>query len=113
MSLEDRLYPLLKRYSRLPQGVQRALGFTYRHLPQTWRWGKQYPEFKRLALDGEQWLPDQVRDYQLKELRRTLLVRVERSGPFVYYELADPRILTILGALKDLATDLLAARTSF
>jgi DNA-binding transcriptional ArsR family regulator len=51
--------------------------------------------------------------HHLKELRRALLVRVERSGPFVYYELADSRILKILAALQDLATDLLAARTSF
>jgi DNA-binding transcriptional ArsR family regulator len=51
--------------------------------------------------------------HHLKELRRALLVRVERRGPFVYYELADARILEILAALKDLATDLLAARTSF
>lgn len=72
MSLEDRLYPLLKVYGSLPQGVQRALGATYRHLPQSWRWGKHYPEFKRLAFDGEQWSPDQIREYQLKELRRTL-----------------------------------------
>jgi len=46
-------------------------------------------------------------------LRQTLLVKVERSGPFVYYEIADSRILTILEALKELATDLLAARTTF
>ncbi len=51
--------------------------------------------------------------HHLKELRRALLVRVERSGPFVYYELADQRILNILTALKDLADDLLASRTSF
>ncbi len=51
--------------------------------------------------------------HHLKELRRALLVRVERRGPFVYYELADARILEILSALKDLATDLLAARTTF
>jgi DNA-binding transcriptional ArsR family regulator len=49
----------------------------------------------------------------LKELRQSLLVKIERSGPFVYYEIADPRILGILAALKDLATDLLAARTTF
>jgi len=47
----------------------------------------------------------------LKELRRALLVRMERRGPFVYYELADSRILEILTALKDLATDLPAAKT--
>ena len=51
--------------------------------------------------------------HHLKELRRSLLVKVERRGPFVYYEIADARILQILAALKDLATDLLAARTTF
>jgi DNA-binding transcriptional ArsR family regulator len=51
--------------------------------------------------------------HHLKELRRALLVKVERSGPFVYYEIADPRIPKILRALKDLATDLLAARKTF
>jgi DNA-binding transcriptional ArsR family regulator len=51
--------------------------------------------------------------HHLKELRRSLLVKVERRGPFVYYEIADPCILEILAARKDLAADLLAARTSF
>ena len=49
--------------------------------------------------------------HHLKELRRSLLVKVERRGPFVYYEIADG--LQIVAALKDLATDLLAARTTF
>jgi phenylacetate-CoA ligase len=52
--------------------VQRTLGATYRHLPQSWRWGKHYPEFKRQAIQGEQWSAEQIRNYQLKELRRTL-----------------------------------------
>lgn len=51
--------------------------------------------------------------HHLKELRRALLVTVERRGPFVYYEIADPRIVEILAALKDLAADLLATRTTF
>lgn len=51
--------------------------------------------------------------HHLKELRRSLLVTVERRGPFVYYEIADVRIPKILEALKDLATDLLAARQTF
>src|SRR5262249_23453145 len=72
MSLEDRLYPLLKLYGVLPEGIQRALGAAYRHLPASWRSGKHYPEFKRLALDGEAWSREQIRNYQLKELRRTL-----------------------------------------
>jgi DNA-binding transcriptional ArsR family regulator len=51
--------------------------------------------------------------HHLKELKRALLVSVERSGPFIYYELADPRIMAILADLNGLATDLLANRTAF
>ncbi len=51
--------------------------------------------------------------HHLKELRRSLLVTIERRGPFVYYEIADARIPEILETLKDLATDLLAERKSF
>jgi phenylacetate-CoA ligase len=73
MSLEDRLYPLLGFYERLPQGLRRAMGLAYRQLPQAWRWGKHYPEFKDLALQGENWAPERIQEYQLKELRRTLI----------------------------------------
>jgi DNA-binding transcriptional ArsR family regulator len=51
--------------------------------------------------------------HHLKELKRSLLVKVERNGPFVYYEIADARILEILEKLNLVATDLLASRTSF
>ncbi|MGD8230255.1 MAG: metalloregulator ArsR/SmtB family transcription factor [Desulfobacteraceae bacterium] len=48
--------------------------------------------------------------HHLKELKRTLLVKVERDGPFIYYELADKRILDVLEAMDLLATDLLTQR---
>lgn len=51
--------------------------------------------------------------HHLKELKRALLVRVERSGPFIFYELADSRVVTILTELRGLASDLLARRTDF
>ncbi len=51
--------------------------------------------------------------HHLKELRRSLLVKVEREGPFIYYELADIRILDVLAILSDVADDLLAARKTF
>ena len=51
--------------------------------------------------------------HHLKELKRALLVRVERSGPFIYYELADDRVAAILTELRGLAADLLARRTDF
>ncbi len=51
--------------------------------------------------------------HHLKELKRTLLVNVERQGPFVYYEIADKKINDILGRLDELVTDLLSKRKSF
>ncbi|MGV1099743.1 ArsR/SmtB-type metalloregulator TsoR [Thiovibrio sp. JS02] len=51
--------------------------------------------------------------HHLKELKRSLLVEVERSGPFVYYTLADARILAILAELDGLGRDLLKRKTTF
>ncbi len=72
MSLEDRLYPLLALYERLPQGVKRAAGLAYRSLPQRWRLGPRYAEFKKLTEEGEQWSPEEIQAYQLKQLRIVL-----------------------------------------
>jgi DNA-binding transcriptional ArsR family regulator len=51
--------------------------------------------------------------HHLKELKRSLLVRIERNGPFIYYELVDPRILDVVRTLSTVATDLLTARKTF
>lgn len=51
--------------------------------------------------------------HHLKELKRSLLVSVERNGPFIFYELADSRILGVIQTLCTVATDLLAARKTF
>ena len=51
--------------------------------------------------------------HHLKELKRSLLVKIERSGPFIYYELVDSRILDVIRTLSTVATDLLTARKTF
>ena len=51
--------------------------------------------------------------HHLKELKRSLLVKVERSGPFIYYELSDPAILGAVRDLNTVATNLLATRKTF
>jgi DNA-binding transcriptional ArsR family regulator len=51
--------------------------------------------------------------HHLKELKRSLLVKIERDGPFIYYELVDPRILDVVRTLRTVATDLLTARKTF
>ncbi len=51
--------------------------------------------------------------HHLRELKRSLLVSIERSGPFIYYELVDSRILDVIRTLSIVATDLLTARKTF
>jgi ArsR family transcriptional regulator, zinc-responsive transcriptional repressor len=51
--------------------------------------------------------------HHLKELKRSLLVKIERNGPFIYYELVDHRILDVVRTLSTVATDLLTARKTF
>jgi ArsR family transcriptional regulator, zinc-responsive transcriptional repressor len=48
--------------------------------------------------------------HHLKELKRCLLVNVERSGPFIYYGLSDPRVLDVIRLLDSIAADLIATR---
>jgi ArsR family transcriptional regulator, zinc-responsive transcriptional repressor len=51
--------------------------------------------------------------HHLRELKRSLLVKIERNGPFIYYELSDPRILNVIESLSTVARDLLSARKIF
>jgi len=47
--------------------------------------------------------------HHLRELKRSLLVKIERDGPFIYYELSDSRILEIIRTLRTVSKDLLSA----
>jgi len=51
--------------------------------------------------------------HHLRELRRTLLVSVERKGPFVYYSLADDSVVERISELLQLAERLLAQKSGF
>ena len=50
--------------------------------------------------------------HHLKELKRALLVQVERRGPFIFYTLTSSEILSILRTMSDLAQGLLAEKKS-
>ena len=65
------------------------------------------------AIVEELGLSQPLVSHHLKELRRALLVTVERRGPFVYYGMADQRIVAILAALEELALDLVSTRKTF
>ena len=51
--------------------------------------------------------------HHLKELKRSLLVKVERKGPFIYYEMVDEKIIDILKEIGNLGKALLTNRRTF
>jgi len=50
--------------------------------------------------------------HHLRELKRFLLVDIEREGPFIYYGLADSRVVDAVKILSSVAASLVAARKS-
>jgi phenylacetate-CoA ligase len=73
MSLEDKLYPLLALYERMPHAAKWLAGASYRHLPERVRRGGRYREFKLLAEEGESSTREQIAQFQFGELQRVLL----------------------------------------
>ena len=65
------------------------------------------------AIVEELGLSQPLVSHHLKELKHSLLVTVERQGPFIYYELADPRILDVVDMLIQVANDLISGRKMF
>jgi DNA-binding transcriptional ArsR family regulator len=51
--------------------------------------------------------------HHLKELKRALLVDVERRGPFIHYGISRPEVLDVLHSIGILARRLIADRSSF
>ena len=51
--------------------------------------------------------------HHLKELKRFLLVKIERSGPFIYYEITDKKVIELVNEMAELAKSLLANRKTF
>jgi phenylacetate-CoA ligase len=90
MSLEDRLYPLLSVFERLPHGVKHALGWSYRQLPARWRLGPRYPEFRRLAAETETWDTGRILEYQIRQLRQ-VLIHAASYCPFYQRRFAEAR----------------------
>jgi phenylacetate-CoA ligase len=88
MSLEDKLYPLLPLYQRMPQALKAGLGTAYRALPEQLRLGDRYRTFRSLAEDCEAWDESRAADYQLEQLR-AVLVHAQRWSPYYASSFAE------------------------
>jgi DNA-binding transcriptional ArsR family regulator len=51
--------------------------------------------------------------HHLRELKRALLVQVERRGPFIFYSLSRPEVVEVIASIKELAATLIGERKSF
>lgn len=76
MSLEDRLYPLLRFYEAAPQPIKTLAGYAYRALPVAWRQGRAFAHFSREAIESEQWEEGTRVAYQTAAVKASLLAAV-------------------------------------
>lgn len=72
MSLEDRLYPLLGIYQKLPTPLKSGIGMAYRILPPSIKWGKEFRRFRDLTYEIESWDYEKTWEYQFTQLKRSL-----------------------------------------
>jgi phenylacetate-CoA ligase len=87
MSLEDKLYPLLRLYEAAPQPLKSLAGRVYRALPVTWRQGQAYPRFQQEARECESWDAETIRRYQITRLRESLIAA--SKAPFYAHRFAE------------------------
>jgi len=81
MSLEDKLYPLLSLYERMPRPIKRAAGAAFRRLPERIRRGESYRHFKELAEQGEHWSREKITAFHTEQIAEALR-HAQRTCPF-------------------------------
>lgn len=77
MSLEDRLYPLLRLYEAAPQPVKSLAGRAYRALPTRVRYGSAFTRFQDEAREVESWDVSTIERYQIAAIRESLLAAAQ------------------------------------
>jgi len=87
MSLEDRLYPLLKLYEAAPQALKSLAGRVYRAIPPGLRHGSAYPRFLDEAREVESWDAETIERYQVRALRESLIAA--SKAPFYARRFAE------------------------
>lgn len=88
MSVEDKLYPLLRYYEKAPPSLRAIAGALYRTLPPTWRYGSHYAEFKFLARAMEAERPPEIRAVQFEQLK-LVLTEAARHCPWYTRSFAE------------------------
>lgn len=83
MSVEDLLYKGLKGYQRIPSFLSKPIGYFYKNIPTSIRYGKLFLEYTKLIHQSEFWNDEQIEAFTFEELKKTLVNAYENS---IYYQ---------------------------
>ncbi|MBN1931057.1 MAG: phenylacetate--CoA ligase family protein [Desulfobacterales bacterium] len=70
--VEDYLRNIRKYYYNMPQKSKYVIGSIYARLPNTLKLGRSYIKFQKLLCESRNWTKQQIADYQLRNLKKTL-----------------------------------------
>ena len=77
--MEDKLYHKLSLYKSLPQPLRNILGYAYRNVPLSVRYGKVYTYYKNLLKQSPYWDDEKKADFIFKRLKETLINAYENT----------------------------------
>jgi phenylacetate-CoA ligase len=83
--VEDKLYHQLGFYKSLPSGIRNMLGFAYRAIPLSVRYGKTYQYYHQLLQESPYWDDQRKNDFIVDQLKDTLINAYENT-PFYRQE---------------------------
>jgi phenylacetate-CoA ligase len=93
-SIEDSLYNSMKSvYTSSPQALKTLIGFAYRAIPDSYRYGKIYTQYLSLLEKSQWWSKDQIENYQWVKTKG-LLEHAYKNVPY-YRKLLDERAISI------------------
>lgn len=76
MVIEDYLYNLLSIYYKSPKFIKRFVGVIYNIIPNKFRYGKNFSEFKTLLIKSKKWSDSEIEKFQLQEINKILKICV-------------------------------------
>jgi len=77
--MEDKLYGKLGLYKSLPQPLRNIIGYAYRAVPLSVRYGKTYTYYKNLLQHSPYWNDDKKVDFVFRKLKETLISAYENT----------------------------------
>jgi len=109
--MEDKLYHKLGIYKSLPQPLRNVIGYAYRTLPLSVRYGKTYKYYSNLLKYSPYWDDKKKEEYIFKHLKETLINAYENTlfyknqfdsagfDPYNFNELAQLQTIPLIDKL--------------